>query len=690
MAKAIFDMKHLFSLMLTTLVGFASALTLPAHADFTFVHITDTHITASEAAGSNFEKDSLLFREISALNPRPAFVVNTGDVCEIGTDAEYAVYQKALTNLTIPHYDAPGNHDVRWNPRGKEGYVLGAKQPLYQSWDYENVHFVVLDSTVLLQHWGHFDQAILDWLKADLEKVGREKPVVIGFHHWIGRETVQADNERALMELVAPYNVRLWLNGHGHSDIQWNVNGTPAIMGKGLYQGSYHTIEVTRDNMRVTRRTAEKTTPFDVMTIPLARPADTDFKVDAQWNNEKIIVRATTGNLPSDAKLIFRLNQGAPNAMNKAEQGWQGETVPKSIAGEYNIKVEATLPDGRAFQRFASLKITRPGVPQATWTTNLHGAVQSKLMRAGDTLFVSSMGGELFALDTRTGREKWHFKTGGAVFSTPHIENGTVYFGSADHFVYAVDAITGALKWKTETGGAVFAGAALAQGVVCIASVDTRIYGLEAATGKILWTGQGAGMYQSKAATDGTRFFVGGWDNYFRAFDVLSGQELWKNKFGRSFYYSPAIGSPTVGDGKVFVTSNDGVLHAMDTITGKVLWEVNGPSLGYSGPLFADGKIYNGSLTDNGRVFCFDTANGNKLWETPTGSVIYDSSCAMGGGNVYIGCVNGIFSAVRAGDGALQWQTQLAPGHVLASPITNETHVFIGSMNGDVSAFPLQ
>jgi outer membrane protein assembly factor BamB len=197
-------------------------------------------------------------------------------------------------------------------------------------------------------------------------------------------------------------------------------------------------------------------------------------------------------------------------------------------------------------------------------------------------------------------------------------------------------------------------------------------------------------MYQSKVATDGARFFVGGWDNYFRAFGARHGQELWKNKFGRSFYYSPAIGSPTVGDGKVFVSSNDGVLHAMDAASGQVLWEVNGPALGYSGPLFREGKIYNGSLTDTGRVFSFEAANGAKLWETPTGSVIYDSSSAWGNGNIYIGSVNGIFSAIRATDGAMQWQSQLAPGHVLASPATNETHVFIGSMNGNVTAFPLQ
>ena len=58
------------------------------------------------------------------------------------------------------------------------------------------------------------------------------------------------DNEQRLMDLVEPYNVVLWLQGHGHSDIQWSVNGVPAMMQKGLYQGSYTIIDVKPERRR--------------------------------------------------------------------------------------------------------------------------------------------------------------------------------------------------------------------------------------------------------------------------------------------------------------------------------------------------------------------------------------------------------------------------------------------------------
>jgi outer membrane protein assembly factor BamB len=529
---------------------------------------------------------------------------------------------------------------------------------------------------------------MLDWLQADLEKTGRDRPVIVGFHHWIGRESVQIDNEQALLDIVAPYNVCLWLNGHGHADIQWSVNGVPAVMAKGLYQGSYNLIEVTADRLRVLKRKAELQAPTEILTVSLVRRAPMNWNVTARLENGKIVVNAERGALPNDTKLAFRVNNGQPTPMAGVATGWRGEIASTGlVAGEQVVRVEATLADGRAYQRTARFTLNQPNVPSALWTSNLGGAIQSRLVRSGDTLFVTTMGGDLVALRPDTGKEKWRVKTGGAVFSTPHVEDGTVYFGSADHFVYAVDAATGGIKWKTETGGAVFAGATVARGIVCIASVDTKIYGLKAKTGEIVWTAQGQGMYQSKAATDGALFFVGGWDNYFRALDVQSGREVWKNKFGKSFYYSPAIGSPAVGDGKVFVTSNDGYLHAMDAAMGKILWEVNGPSLGYSGPLYREDRLYNGSLTETGRVCCFNASTGEKIWEVPTGSVIYDSSSAWGNGNIYIGSVNGVLSSIRS-DGKLQWQSRLAPGHLLASPATDENRVYIGSMNGDVSAFP--
>ena len=605
-------------------------------------------------------------------------------------------------------YAAPGNHDVRWNPRGKEGFVKGAHSPLYQSWDYQNVHFVTLDATVLLEHWGHISRQQLDWLGKDLEKVGTDTPVIIGFHHWIGRETVQVDNEQTLLDLVKPYNVVLWLQGHGHADIDWSVNGVPATMVAGLYQGSYDIIEVGSDELKITKRklpppkkkgellqddglVPEKVEPMvqPLMTVPLHKRPAPQWSARATLEGDHVEISAAA---PPEATLEFRIDTEKMQPL----AGVAKVPTTQFVAGEHVITVQAAFPEKHAFQQPIPVKI--PGAVAPAWQANVGGEVQSRLVRSEDLLYVSSMANAFVGLKAADGNEKFRVNVNGPVFSAACVDAGRAYFGCADHNVYCVDARSGEPKWQAPTGGAVLAGPAVAQGIVCVGSTDTKIYGLDPATGAVMWTVQGGNMFQSQAATDGARFFVGGWDNHFRCIDAKEGQVVWDIELGRKTAaknfspYAPAITAPAVGDGKVFVSTNDGILHALQIDDGKEVWHIDWKKMGYSSPLFHEGRVY-GALSDEGKVFCVDADTGQFNWQAETGSVIYDSSFCFGGdpqaGNVFIACVNGTLSAINADTGKIDYQYRLGPGHLLGSPAADEQKVYMGSMSGKVVALPV-
>jgi outer membrane protein assembly factor BamB len=701
------------------------ALAFPPITPFTFIHLSDPHV----GAGDNAATDARLFKEISDLPGHPAFVAGTGDCCENGTPAQYAQYQDCLKSLTIPMHMAPGNHDVRWNPTGKEGFQLGAKQPLYQSWDYDGVHFVLLDSTVLLEHWGHFDQSMLDWLKSDLQKTGTETPIIIGFHHGIGYDAVFCDNEQQLMELVEPYNVRLWLQGHGHADIQWNVNGVPAIECKGTYQESYNIITITPDHLTVTRRflapkkqtgeligNSEATETIrhkEILTIPLKKPTAPQWDASLTSNT----IHISRGNLPTDSGLAYRLNE--TKYLPMTSDSVPIDTAPL-VAGEHLVTVQATLPDGRAYQKPLKLIVTKPGAPTPLWTQSIGGAVQSTLVRDRDTLYITTMGGDLCALNAASGSPLWQFHTQNAIFATPVVADNHIYIGSADHNIYCIDS-TGHETWHYSTAGGVFGSPIVSSGVVAAASVDKKIYGLDSSTGALKWTAPIAGMYQSKPATDGVHFFFAGWDNHLRCIDAASGKELWSDEIGKApsgkiaFPYSPAIASPTVGDGQVFVTSNDGVLHAVAIDTGHENWSFSNKRLGYSGPLFHDHKVYV-VIGDPSKIFCLDARTGQCLWMTgnrnpakeqssPSSKattlpddiagdpinlpVIYDSSPAIASHTIFVGSVDGTFNAIDADTGKIAWQYRLGTGHLLDSPATDDHAVYISSLSGKVTALPI-
>jgi outer membrane protein assembly factor BamB len=696
-----------------TFVWLVFALTAWTAGQFRFVHTTDTHVNPHRTEDSNASRNERMFREISALDPRPALALNTGDVVEVGSAMEYGYLREALAAMAVPYYHAPGNHDVRWNPLGKEGFVRGTGQPLFQRIDAGGIHFFLLDSTVLLEHWGHISRQQLDWLKTELEKIGPDAPVVIGFHHWVGRERVQVDNEQELIDLVEPYNVVLWLQGHGHSDLLWNVNGTPAVMQKGLYQGSYAVIDVADGRLTISRRAQGKasanelvrdksvptTQPGEWTTVgafPLRRPPAPKWGLRTGFDDGHLVITALRGDLPADATLGFRINAGEFTPMNPAGPDATALTnLDDLIPGNHIVSVEAKLPDGRAYRRRRTVTVHADRVKPA-WETQLGGAVQSRLVRAGDAVYVTTMAGELASLDAQTGAARWTFRAGDSIFSTPHVEGEMVYVGSADHRVYAVRRSDGTPAWSFKTDGAVLAGAAVANGVVCIGSADTAVYGLDAATGSVRWKVQGGNLFQSKAATDGRQFFVGGWDNYFRCIDAATGREEWKVFLGREqrmlpqfSAFAPAIASPAVASdlGLVFVSTNDGILHALRTSDGSSAWTIDRKKMGYSSPLYRDGVVY-GCLSDESRVFAVDATTGAMRWETETGRVVYDSSFAWVDGQVVIGAVDGTVLAFDAETGAARWQYRLDHGHLLASPAADDSYVYIASMLGRVVAIP--
>ncbi len=105
---------------------------LSAFAQFSFVHISDMHV--SNIPTSNSDTNAQYFqcavKEFTALDPKPAFVIVTGDISDVGNQQPYGMYPTITQHLfpptitnpavgayfidsskTIPIYFTPGNHE---------------------------------------------------------------------------------------------------------------------------------------------------------------------------------------------------------------------------------------------------------------------------------------------------------------------------------------------------------------------------------------------------------------------------------------------------------------------------------------------------------------------------------------------------------------------------------------------------
>ncbi len=128
--------------------------------EYTFVHVTDTHISTDPVS---LEGLSCLVREINALDPPPRFVVNSGDLVNLSKTlsnppetghAYFRNYAGIMNHLAMPCYNVAGDHtDSSYRldmfPRGdircgKAMYweYLG---PHFFSFEYGRIHFVSVD-----------------------------------------------------------------------------------------------------------------------------------------------------------------------------------------------------------------------------------------------------------------------------------------------------------------------------------------------------------------------------------------------------------------------------------------------------------------------------------------------------------------------------------------------------------------
>ena len=251
-----------------------------------------------------------------------------------------------------------------------------------------------------------------------------------------------------------------------------------------------------------------------------------------------------------------------------------------------------------------------------------------------------------YALDLQTGREKWHFETGGAVVSSPLVADGVVYFGSEDQHLYALDSRTGREKWRFQTEGAVWSSPALSNGVLyvgagclaCDSSESRHLYAIDSQTGQELWRFETGGWVQATPVVADGMVYVGSSDHHVYALDGQTGQEKWRFQTESRLYDSPAV-----GDGVLYAAGSDGNLYALDSQTGQELWRFETGRPMISGAAIADGVVYVGTQLFD--FYAVEAQTGRELWRFQTFSDMTGTP-VIGDGVVYFVSGDGNLYAV--------------------------------------------
>ena len=245
---------------------------------FRFVFMTDVHIQPELMADKGFKT---AIEKINELNPD--FIVTGGDLImdALGEPFERSIeqfdlYSHISSELNAPIYNTIGNHDVfgiykesgvdsNHPEYGKQMYKnrIGNGKTYY-SFNHKNWHFMILDAIGITddnKYMGKIDSVQVNWIKNDIQNIGKKAPIVIVTH--IPFVTVAKQllyeypaelspslvviNSFDVLKLFDEYNLKLVLQGHLHiveeiiyKDTHFITGG--AISGK-WWEGANHGFE---------------------------------------------------------------------------------------------------------------------------------------------------------------------------------------------------------------------------------------------------------------------------------------------------------------------------------------------------------------------------------------------------------------------------------------------------------------
>ena len=197
---------------------------------WSFVQISDTHIgfkgAANPDAMGTFEA---ALARIKALDPKPAFVIHTGDITHAQKAGAFDTVSEALKGVGAERtFYVPGENDV-FADGGTEylnRFAAGGAGRGWQSFDYRGVHFVGLVNVLNFKagKLGSLGHEQLEWLERDVAPLAASTPVVVFAHvplwavypQW---GWVTDDGAQALGYLKRFGSVTV-LNGHIHQIMQ--------------------------------------------------------------------------------------------------------------------------------------------------------------------------------------------------------------------------------------------------------------------------------------------------------------------------------------------------------------------------------------------------------------------------------------------------------------------------------------
>jgi len=296
----------------------------------------------------------------------------------------------------------------------------------------------------------------------------------------------------------------------------------------------------------------------------------------------------------------------------------------------------------------------------------------------------------IVALDATTGKELWRRPFDGKQgfeILTPAYRGGTLYVATSLGHLMALDTIGGEVRWERSAMGNGSVAAPFVPGGSILASTVSGLSSLTEPDGNESWSDRLPGqIYIAQPTVSNGRVYIGTDNGTLHAINLSDGKRIWTAKLG-----GRVRGTVLVDGSRLYAVSAryegfsaiDGRLHCLD-IGGKELWNASLPPTGSSPARLGDLIVVGSSAG----LHAF-AIGGKPAWSYTASGPVSSSPAVAGDRCYFVTNINnataGLFSSLVVVDGHGQkvWARTLMPHDwALASPAIADSRAYVASDNG--------
>ena len=587
---------------------------------FRFAWLSDTHVGSTTGAADLGNS----IREINAISG-VAFVVLSGDITEMGFDAQLDLAKAILDSLKKPYYIIPGNHDTKWSPSGCTKFTsLWGKDRFV--FEYSGYRFLGMhEGPIMKMGDGHFPPEDLRWLDSVLITFSNKRQPLFFVTHYPLDPGI--DNWYALTERLKLFNTQAVLVGHEHENRVADFEGIPGIVMRSNLRGDkpaagFTIVDIRNDSIIFTEHVpglpTQKpwhalvlgTRDFSHNTTSYQRP---DFSINKKYTS---------------VKALWTVNAGYTIASTPSL--WADRTIVGNSSGSV---VCYSLKDGSAL-----------------WNFKTGATVYSTSAAAEGRVVIGSSDKNIYCLDARNGTMAWKVSTRAPVVAAATIHDGVVFVGASDGVFRAIELSSGKVRWEFPNVG---------------------------------------GFVETKSLVYDGKVIFGAWDIFVYALNASDGSLAWKWTNGNpSVLYSPAACWPVAANGKIFIVGPDRFMTAIDAETGKTVWRSKRYQVRECVGMSEDGqRVYARCMTDTVVAFSSTVPTQTAVWASACGYG-YDIDPSMPiehDGEVMFGTKNGLVYGLEATSGKVLWIHRVGVTVVNTPMIVDSHRLLVSDLDGSLT-----